>query len=51
MTLLDLNPADFRRFLTVLVDRCLLGSMPVISHLCASDIRLRTMLTENEYFF
>jgi hypothetical protein len=24
MTLLELNPADFRRFLTVLVDRCLL---------------------------
>jgi hypothetical protein len=26
MTLLDLSPADFRRFLTVLVDRRLLGS-------------------------
>jgi hypothetical protein len=26
MTLLDLNPANFRRFLTVLVDRRLLGS-------------------------
>jgi hypothetical protein len=25
--------------------------MPIICHLCASDIRLRTMLTENEYFF
>jgi hypothetical protein len=27
MTLLDLSPADFRRFLTVLVDRRLLGSV------------------------
>jgi hypothetical protein len=26
MTLLDLSPADFRRFLTVLVDRRLMGS-------------------------
>jgi hypothetical protein len=26
MTLLDLSPTDFRWFLTVLVDRCLLGS-------------------------
>jgi hypothetical protein len=123
MTLLDLSPADFRLFLTVLVDIRLLGSqcflstglvangkrltkrynalssrsdatcglsdldksfillvcvfshqsddysivvahltsnslkdipvvcMPIICHLCASDIRLRTMLTENEYIF
>jgi hypothetical protein len=123
MTLLDLGHADFRRFLTVLVDRRLLDSqcclstglvangihltkrcnvlssrsdvarglsdlvksftllvgvfshqsadysivvanltsnsfqdipavcMPIICHLCASDIRLRTMLTDNEYIF
>jgi hypothetical protein len=25
--------------------------MPIICHLCASDIRLRTMFTENEYIF
>jgi hypothetical protein len=25
--------------------------MPIICHLCASDIRLRTMLTENDYIF
>jgi hypothetical protein len=25
--------------------------MQIICHLCASDIRLRTMLTKNEYFF
>jgi hypothetical protein len=25
--------------------------MPIIFHLCASDIHLRTMLTENEYIF
>ena len=110
MTLFDLSPADFRRFLTVPVDRRILGSqcclstglvangirltkrcialsprswqvfhivglcvfshqsadystvvgpialkdipvvcMPNICHLCASDIRLRIMLTENEY--
>ena len=117
MNLIDLSPADFRRFLTVLADRRLLGSqyflstglvangirltkrcnvlvvtiryypwsagswqvfhivgfsvfsdysivvahltsnsfedlpvlcMPIICHLCDSDIRLRTMLTENE---
>ena len=111
MTLLDLSSADFRRFLTIVVDRRLLGSQcclstglvandirltkrcnalssrsdvfhivglcvfshqsadysivvalltsnnfeghsccmhAVICHLCASEIRLRTMLTENE---
>jgi hypothetical protein len=31
MTLLDLSPADFRRFLTVLVDRRLLGSQCCLS--------------------
>jgi hypothetical protein len=25
--------------------------MSIICHLCASDILIRTMLTENEYFF
>ena len=25
--------------------------MPIIYHLCASDIRLRTMLSENDFFF
>jgi hypothetical protein len=34
MTLLDLSPADFRRFLTVLIDRGLLGSQ------CCSSIGL-----------
>ena len=31
MTLLDLSPADFRRFLTVLVDKRLLGSQCCLS--------------------
>jgi hypothetical protein len=31
MTLLDLSPADFRQFLTVLVDRRLLGSQCCLS--------------------
>ena len=31
MTLLDLSPADFRRFLTILVDRRLLGSQCCLS--------------------
>ena len=41
MTLLDLSPADFRRFLTVLVDRRLLGSQCCLSTgLIANGIRL-----------
>jgi hypothetical protein len=41
MTLLDLNPADFRRFLTVLVDRRLLGSQCCLgTGLVANGIRL-----------
>ena len=41
MTLLDLSPADFRRFLTVLVDRRLLGSQCCLSTgLVANDIHL-----------
>jgi hypothetical protein len=41
MTLLDLSPADFRRFLTVLVDRRLLGSQHCLSTgLVANGIRL-----------
>jgi hypothetical protein len=41
MTLLDLSPADFRRFLTVLVDRRLLGSQCCLStELVANGIRL-----------
>ena len=41
MTLLDLSPADFRRFLTVLVDRRLLGSQCCLSTgLVANSIRL-----------
>ena len=41
MTLLDLSPADFRRFLTVLVDRRLLGSQCCLSTgLVANGIRL-----------
>jgi hypothetical protein len=41
MTLLDLSPADFRWFLTVLVDRRLLGSHCCLSTgLVANGIRL-----------
>jgi hypothetical protein len=41
MTLLDLSPTDFRRFLTVLVDRRLLGSQCCLSTgLVANGIRL-----------
>ena len=41
MTLLDLNPADFRRFLTVLVDRRLLDSQYCLSTgQVANSIRL-----------
>jgi hypothetical protein len=41
MTLLDLSPADFRRFLTVLVDRRLLGSQCCLSTgLVVNGIRL-----------
>jgi hypothetical protein len=41
MTLLDLNPADFRLFLTDLVDRRLLGSQCCLSTgLVANGIRL-----------
>ena len=41
MTLLDLSPADFRWFLTVLVDRRLLGSQCCLStRLVANGIRL-----------
>jgi hypothetical protein len=41
MTLLDLSPADFRQFLTVLVDRRLLGSQCCLSTgLVANGIRL-----------
>jgi hypothetical protein len=41
MTLLDLSPADFRRFLTVFVDRRLLGSQCCLSTgLVANGIRL-----------
>ena len=41
MTLLDLSPADFRRFLTVLVDRRLLGRQCCLSMgLVANGIRL-----------
>ena len=41
MTLLDLNPANSRRFLTVLVDRRLLGSQCCLSTgLVANGIRL-----------
>jgi hypothetical protein len=41
MTLLDLSPADFRRFLTVLVDRRLLGSRCCLNTgLVANGIRL-----------
>jgi hypothetical protein len=40
MTLLDLSPADFRRFLTVLVDRCLLISQCLSTRLVANGIRL-----------
>ena len=41
MTLLDLSPADFRRFLTVLVDRRLLNSQCCLSTgLVANGIRL-----------
>jgi hypothetical protein len=41
MTLLDLSPADFRRFLTVLVDKRLLGSQCCLSMgLIANGIRL-----------
>jgi hypothetical protein len=41
MTLLDLSPADFRRFLTVLVDSRLLGNQCCLSTgLVANDIRL-----------
>jgi hypothetical protein len=41
MTLLDLSPADFKRFLTVLVDKRLLGSQCCLSTgLVANGIRL-----------
>jgi hypothetical protein len=41
MTLLDLSPAEFRRFLTVLVDRRLLGSQCCLSTgLVTNGIRL-----------
>jgi hypothetical protein len=41
MALLDLSPADFRRFLTVLVDRRLLGSQYCFSTgLVVNGIRL-----------
>ena len=41
MTLLDLSPTDFRRFLTVFVDRRLLGSQCCLSTgLVANGIRL-----------
>ena len=41
MTLLDLSPADFRQFLTVLVDRRLLGRQCCLSTgLVANGIRL-----------
>jgi hypothetical protein len=41
MTLLDLSPADFRRCLTVLVDKRLLGSQYCLSTgLVANGIRL-----------
>jgi len=41
MTLLDLSPADFKRLLTVLVDRRLLGSQCCLSTgLVANGIRL-----------
>jgi hypothetical protein len=41
MTLLDLSPSDFRRFLTVLVDRRLLGSQCCLSTgLVVNGIRL-----------
>jgi hypothetical protein len=41
MPLLDLSPADFRRFLTVLFDRRLLGSHCCLStELVANGIRL-----------
>ena len=41
MTLFDLRPADFRRFLTVLVDRRLLGSQCCLNTgLVANGIRL-----------
>jgi hypothetical protein len=41
MTLLDLSPVDFRRFLTVLVDRRLLGRQCCLSMgLVANGIRL-----------
>ena len=41
MTLLDLSPADFRRFLSVLVDRRLLGSQRCLSMgLVANGIHL-----------
>jgi hypothetical protein len=43
MTLIDLSPADFRRFLTVLVDRRLLGSQCCFSTgLVANGIHLTT---------
>ena len=41
MTLLDISPADFRRFQTVLVDRRLLGSQCCLSTgLVTNGIRL-----------
>jgi hypothetical protein len=41
MTLLDLSPADFRRFLTVLVDRRLLASQCCLrTGMVANGIRL-----------
>jgi hypothetical protein len=53
MTLLDLNPADFKRFLTVLVDRRLLGSQFCLSTgLVVIGIRLtklcNTLLTQSD---
>ena len=40
MTLLDTSPADFRQFLTVLVDRRLLDSQCLSTGLVANGIRL-----------
>jgi hypothetical protein len=41
MTLLDLSPADFRRFITVLFDRRILGSQCCLNTgLVANGIRL-----------
>jgi hypothetical protein len=37
MTLLDIGPADFGRFLTVLVDRRLMGSQCCLSNCCVNS--------------